>query len=224
MTATPTRRPRSDPAGRARDHRHDLRVVRQPDRAQAQQARRRHRDGQLRHREGQGHLPGGASRPTTCSPPSRQAGYAAALPDAARRRADGRGEPTTDPLLRSGCWSAPPCPCRSSRWRWCRRCSSTYWQWLSLTLAAPVVVWGALPFHRAAWVNLRHGATTMDTLVSVGTLAAFGWSLYALFLGTAGDARHDPRLRAHRSTRTDGAGNIYLEAAAGVTTFLLAGR
>ncbi len=62
----------------------------------------------------------------------------------------------------------------------------TYWQWLSLTLAAPVVVWGGPPFHRAAWTNLRHGAATMDTLISLGTLAAFGWSLWALFLGTAG--------------------------------------
>ncbi|MDF3046798.1 MAG: Lead, cadmium, zinc and mercury transporting ATPase, partial [Ornithinibacter sp.] len=62
----------------------------------------------------------------------------------------------------------------------------TYWQWASLALAAPVVVWGALPFHRAAWANLRHGTATMDTLISLGTLAAFGWSLYALFLGTAG--------------------------------------
>ena len=61
-----------------------------------------------------------------------------------------------------------------------------YWQWLSLTLAAPVVVWGAWPFHRAAWTNLRHGTTTMDTLVSLGTLAALGWSVYALFWGTAG--------------------------------------
>ncbi|MGH3911002.1 MAG: cation transporter, partial [Pseudonocardiaceae bacterium] len=60
----------------------------------------------------------------------------------------------------------------------------TYWQWASLTLAAPVVVWGALPFHRAALVNLRHGAATMDTLISMGTLAAFGWSLYALFFGS----------------------------------------
>ncbi len=60
------------------------------------------------------------------------------------------------------------------------------WQWLSLTLAAPVVVWGGLPFHRAAWTNLRHGAATMDTLVSLGTLAAFGWSLWALFFGDAG--------------------------------------
>ena len=99
----------------------------------------------------------------------------------------------------------------------------TYWQWLSLVLAAPVVIWGAWPFHRATWVNLRHGATTMDTLISVGTLAAFGWSLYALFLGTAGTPgmTHPFRFTIERS---DGAGNIYLEAAAGVTTFLLAGR
>ena len=62
----------------------------------------------------------------------------------------------------------------------------TYWQWLSLTLAAPVVVWAAYPFHRAAWVNLRHGAATMDTLISIGVSAAFLWSLYALFFGTAG--------------------------------------
>ncbi len=99
----------------------------------------------------------------------------------------------------------------------------TYWQWLSLTLASPVVVWGAAPFHRAAWTNLRHGSSTMDTLISMGTLAAFGWSLYALFLGTAGTPgmKHPFELTIQR---TDGAGNIYLEAAAGVATFLLAGR
>ena len=99
----------------------------------------------------------------------------------------------------------------------------TYWQWLSLTLAAPVVVWGGLPFHRAAWTNLRHGAATMDTLVSLGTGAAFLWSLYALFLGTAGEPgmTHPFELTIGR---TDGSANIYLEAAAGVTTFLLAGR
>jgi Cu+-exporting ATPase len=98
-----------------------------------------------------------------------------------------------------------------------------YWQWLSLTLAAPVVVWGGAPFHRAAWTNLRHGAATMDTLVSLGTIAAFGWSLYALFLGTAGTPGmvHPFELTIARS---DGSGNIYLEAAAGVTTFILAGR
>ena len=96
----------------------------------------------------------------------------------------------------------------------------TYWQWLSLVLAAPVVAYGGWPFHRSAFVNLRHGAATMDTLVSVGTLAAFGWSLWALFLGDAGmpGMTHPFSL-----TATDGDA-IYLEAAAGVTTFLLAGR
>jgi P-type Cu+ transporter len=99
----------------------------------------------------------------------------------------------------------------------------TFWQWLSLTLAAPVVAWGAWPFHRAAWTNLRHGTTTMDTLISMGVLAAFGWSVYALFWGTAGTPgmTHPFELTVER---TDGAGNIYFEAAAGVTTFLLAGR
>ncbi|MET8905229.1 heavy metal translocating P-type ATPase [Streptomyces sp. NPDC004538] len=97
------------------------------------------------------------------------------------------------------------------------------WQWLSLTLAAPVVVWGGLPFHRAAWTNVRHGAATMDTLVSLGTLAAFGWSLWALFFGDAGmpGMRHGFDLTV---SRTDGASAIYLEAAAGVTVFLLLGR
>jgi Cu+-exporting ATPase len=96
------------------------------------------------------------------------------------------------------------------------------WQWLSLTLAAPVVVWGAWPFHRAAWVNLRHAAATMDTLISVGVLAAFGWSLYALFLGGAGD----PGMRmAFDLVPRRGAGDqIYLEVAAAVTVFVLAGR
>ena len=98
-----------------------------------------------------------------------------------------------------------------------------YWQWASLTLAAPVVVWAAWPFHKAAWTNLRHGAATMDTLVSLGTLSALLWSLYALFLGTAGEPgmTHPFELSVEP---TDGAANIYLEVAAGVTLFLLAGR
>ncbi|MEV1044340.1 heavy metal translocating P-type ATPase [Streptomyces sp. NPDC049916] len=97
------------------------------------------------------------------------------------------------------------------------------WQWLSLTLAAPVVVYAAWPFHRAAWTNAKHGAATMDTLISVGTSAAFLWSLWALFFGTAGEPgmTHPFELTIARS---DGAGNIYLEAAAGVTAFILAGR
>ncbi|MCX5378273.1 cation-translocating P-type ATPase [Streptomyces sp. NBC_00091] len=97
------------------------------------------------------------------------------------------------------------------------------WQWLSLTLASPVVVWGALPFHRAAWTNARHGAATMDTLVSVGTLAAYAWSLWALFFGHAGMAgmRHGFDFTA---SATDGSSAIYLEVAAGVVSFILLGR
>ncbi|WP_433870129.1 heavy metal translocating P-type ATPase [Saccharopolyspora sp. CA-218241] len=99
----------------------------------------------------------------------------------------------------------------------------TYWQWLSLTLAAPVVVWAGLPFHRAAWTNLRHGAATMDTLISMGTLAAFAWSLYALFFGTAGHPgmTHGFEFGADAMSGTSA---IYLEVAAGVITFILAGR
>ena len=99
----------------------------------------------------------------------------------------------------------------------------SYWQWLSLALAAPVVVWGAWPFHRAAWINLRHGTATMDTLISVGTGAAFVWSLYALFLGGAGvpGMRHAFEFTLSRG---DGGTNVYLEVAAGVTTFILSGR
>ncbi|MFC5719490.1 heavy metal translocating P-type ATPase [Streptomyces gamaensis] len=98
-----------------------------------------------------------------------------------------------------------------------------YWQWLSLTLTAPVVTYAAWPFHRAAWTNARHGAATMDSLISVGTSAAFLWSLWALFFGSAGmpGMTHAFELTIARS---DGAGNIYLEAAAGVTAFILAGR
>jgi Cu+-exporting ATPase len=97
------------------------------------------------------------------------------------------------------------------------------WQWLSLTLAAPVVTWGAWPFHRAAWLNLRHATATMDTLISVGVLAAFGWSIYALFWGTAGEIgmTHGFSWTAEPG---EGASQIYLEVAAGVTVFILAGR
>ncbi|WP_033222321.1 heavy metal translocating P-type ATPase [Streptomyces virginiae] len=97
------------------------------------------------------------------------------------------------------------------------------WQWLSLTLAAPVVIWGGYPFHKAAWTNARHGAATMDTLVSVGTLAAFTWSLWALFFGHAGmpGMRHGFDLTI---SRTDGSSAIYLEVAAGVVSFILLGR
>jgi Cu+-exporting ATPase len=96
------------------------------------------------------------------------------------------------------------------------------WQWLALQLATPVVLWGAWPFHRAAWTNLRHGAATMDTLISLGVLAAWLWSLYALFIGDAGM----PGMKMSFSLvpSSGGGDEIYLETAAVVTTFILAGR
>ena len=99
----------------------------------------------------------------------------------------------------------------------------TSWQWLALTLASPVVVWGALPFHRATWTNARHGAATMDTLISLGTISAYLWSLYALFFGDAGQ----PGMTMDFSftiARGGGSDEIYLEVASLVTVFLLAGR
>jgi Cu+-exporting ATPase len=151
------------------------------------------------------------------------AGYTAALPHSAAEAAD--VDQDTDPtrslrdrLLASLALSVPVVamamvPALQFR----------YWQWISLTLAAPVVVWAAWPFHRAAWVNLRHGAATMDTLISVGVLAAFAWSLYALLFGTAGT----PGM-THPFSLTIGdrgpADDLYLEVAAGVTTLILAGR
>ncbi len=111
------------------------------------------------------------------------------------------------------------------------------WRWLALTLTSPVVVWGGLPFHRAAFTNARHGAATMDTLVSVGTLAAYGWSLWALFWGDAGrpvvpgmegmagmDGMAVRESFSFTASRTGGTSEIYLEVAAGVVAFILLGR
>jgi Cu+-exporting ATPase len=98
-----------------------------------------------------------------------------------------------------------------------------YWQWMSLVLTTVVVAWGALPFHRAALANLRHATASMDTLVSVGTLAAYGWSLYALLLGGAGAPDHRHTFGTTLSATGSGA-HLYLEVAAGVTAFVLAGR
>ncbi|MFJ5235090.1 heavy metal translocating P-type ATPase [Kitasatospora sp. NPDC088391] len=97
------------------------------------------------------------------------------------------------------------------------------WQWLAFALTGPVVVYGGWPFHRAAWTNARHGAATMDTLVSLGTLAAFGWSVWALFLGHAGmpGMRHSFRLTADAA---DASSALYLETAAAVTVLILLGR
>jgi P-type Cu+ transporter len=97
------------------------------------------------------------------------------------------------------------------------------WQWLALNLATPVVLYGGWPFHRAAWANVKHGAATMDTLISLGTLAAWLWSLYALFLGDAG--MNGMRMEFNLIPKAGGgADEIYLETAAVVTTFILAGR
>ncbi|BBH71559.1 carbonate dehydratase [Actinoplanes sp. OR16] len=144
-------------------------------------------------------------------------GYTA-TPDRSREESDVSRDPLYDRLRVSIALSVPVILLAMvPAWQF------EYWQWASLTLAAPVVVYGGYPFHRAAAINLRHGAATMDTLVSLGTIAAFGWSLWALFFGTAGEPgmTHGFQFAVER---TDGAGNIYLEAAAGVTTFLLAGR
>jgi P-type Cu+ transporter len=149
------------------------------------------------------------------------AGYRAALPATAAAPAAGEEDPTAPArrrLLVSALLTLPVLvlamipPLQFDNW-----------QWLTLTLAAPVVVWGAWPFHRAAALNLRHATATMDTLVSVGVLAAFGWSLYALFLGDAGD----PGLRMEFDLIPDSAGGtheLYLEVASAVTVFMLAGR
>jgi P-type Cu+ transporter len=99
----------------------------------------------------------------------------------------------------------------------------TNWQWLALQLASPVVLWCAWPFHRAAWKNLRHGTATMDTLISMGTLTAWGWSVVALFFLDAG--KPGMGMEFSLTPSRDAAGEqIYLEVASVVTTFLLAGR
>ncbi len=99
----------------------------------------------------------------------------------------------------------------------------TNWQWLALTLASPVVVWGAWPFHTAAWTNARHGAVTMDTLISLGVLAAYAWSLYALFIGDAGMPGMQMEFTFLPTTAAT-QDEIYLEVAAALTVFILAGR
>ncbi|HVE69411.1 MAG TPA: heavy metal translocating P-type ATPase, partial [Solirubrobacteraceae bacterium] len=150
------------------------------------------------------------------------AGYQAVLPAAGAETTEG-GEPDeTAPLRRrllvSAVLSAPVLVLSMVP-----ALQFEHWQWLALQLATPVVLWGGLPFHRAAWANLRHGAATMDTLVSVGVLTAWLWSLYALFLGDAGESGMRMRLDLIPDGRA-AMDEIYLEVAAVVTTFILAGR
>ena len=147
-----------------------------------------------------------------------QAGYGATLPAESERDQDREVRALRDRVLVAAVLSTPVIamgmlPVLQFPW----------WQWVSLVLTVPVVTLVAWPFHRATAINLRHGQATMDTLISIGTLAAFGWSAYAMLTGTAGEIgfRHAFEFRL---VRHDGTANIYLEAAAGVTTFLLAGR
>ena len=158
-------------------------------------------------------------------------GYTATLPEPPRRPADPSGSPgSTEPVedpevasLRRRLTISAALTLPVLVLAMIAPLQFDNWQWLSLTLAAPVVVWGAWPFHRAAWTNLKHGAATMDTLISLGVLAAFGWSLYALFFGDAGmpGMRMTFRLLPEPGS---GADEIYLEVAAAVTVFILAGR
>ncbi|TMR11318.1 copper-translocating P-type ATPase [Nonomuraea turkmeniaca] len=152
-----------------------------------------------------------------------KAGYSAALPappkaETAEQEPEDELQPLRDRLITSVVLAVPVIAMAMIP-----PLQFTNWQWLSLVLAAPVVVYAGWPFHKAAWTNLRHGAATMDTLISIGTIAALGWSLWALFFGTAGTPGMTHPF-AFTIERTDGSGNIYLEAAAGVTAFILAGR
>ncbi|AWS44666.1 cation-translocating P-type ATPase [Streptosporangium sp. 'caverna'] len=152
-------------------------------------------------------------------------GYTAALPPKPEQRGDATGDEPQDELqpLRRRLIASVVLGVPVIAMAMIPALQFTNWQWLSLTLAAPVVVYAGWPFHKAAWTNLRHGAATMDTLVSLGTLAALGWSLWALFFGSAGTPGMIHPF-SFTIERTDGSGNIYFEAAAGVTAFILAGR
>lgn len=146
-----------------------------------------------------------------------QAGYTARLPQAHAAQEQSH-DASTSRLTTAAVLSAPVIAfAMVPAWQF------PYWQWLSLVLATPVVSWAGAAFHRTAWLNLRHGSATMDTLVSVGTLAAYGWSLYALIFGTAGHIGMTHPFQ-FTMTRLGNGGHIYLEAAAGVTTLVLAGR
>ncbi|WZH53172.1 MAG: heavy metal translocating P-type ATPase [Nocardioides alkalitolerans] len=157
-----------------------------------------------------------AELPPPPAAPAASGGDATADPGTAR--ADAELHALRDRLVGSGVLAVPVIALTMvPAWQF------TYWQWLSLALAWPVVVWGAWPFHRAAFTNARHGAATMDTLISVGTLSALAWSVYALFWGSAGEPgmTHGFELTVAPG---DGSANVYLEVAAGVTAFVLAGR
>jgi Cu+-exporting ATPase len=151
------------------------------------------------------------------------AGYSASLPEAVEdeERTAAEDDPTADLRRRLAISAALALPVLLLSMVPALQFEN--WQWLALQLATPVVLWGAWPFHRAAWANLRHATATMDTLISVGTLAAWGWSLVALFLLDAGD--HGMKMAFELiPERGESASDVYLEVAAAVTVFVLAGR
>jgi Cu+-exporting ATPase len=150
-----------------------------------------------------------------------QAGYAAHLPEAPAGAVPSEDDPASSLRLRLTVSAALALPVVLIGM--ISALQFTYWQWLSLQLATPVVLWGGWPFHRAAWTNLRHGAATMDTLISAGTLAAFGWSVVALFFLDAGTPGMTMPFELTLS-RDAASSNLYLEAAVAVVAFLLAGR
>ncbi len=152
-----------------------------------------------------------------------EVGYAAALPAPAGERDEATGEPDPTADLRRRTIFAAALSLPVLAMAMIEPLQFDNWQWLSLQLATPVVLWAGWPFHQAAWQNLRHGAATMDTLISLGTLAALGWSLYALFFGDAGMPGMTMPFELI-TERGAGADEIYLEVAAVVTTFILAGR
>jgi len=148
-------------------------------------------------------------------------GYTAELPVPAAAG----GRPPSDPVARALGWRLVVCiPLAAAVivLAMVPVAQFTGWQWVSLLLAAPVAIWGAWPLHRAAWLGLGHAAATMDTLVSVGVAASFGWSLYALLFGGAGQA--GMRMSFAFTFGQASGQTLYLDTAAGVTTAVLAGR
>ena len=199
-----------------------MRLLCEPHREAPQRTRRRRRVGQLRDRGGERRLRPrrGGSRSADRGDRGRR------LPrDPAERRAGAASGGRADPLvlLRRRMLFAGVVALPVFLMSMIPALQFDNWQWLSLQLAVPVVLWAGWPFHKAAWENLKHGAATMDTLISVGTLAALLWSLYALFLGDAGQTGMTMpfELLPERGGATD---EIYLEVAAVVTAFILAGR
>jgi len=167
----------------------------------------------------------GAVQPAQLLGAVEAAGYTATLPEPPRRRDEGGADATqTDELapLRRRTLISLPLALVALALSMVPALQFDGWQWLVLLVTTPVILWGGLPFHRAAWANGRHGTATMDTLVSLGTLTAFAWSLYALLLGDAG--RTGMTMRFELIARDTGEEHIFLEVGAVVTAFLLAGR